>query len=65
VEARQVFVLSDQNFPSVLPFSMGECLKIIRVEDGGLGELVNVWLVDEKRVHTCAAHSRTFFYGVG
>jgi len=44
VEARQVFVLSDQNFPSVLPCSMGECLKIIRVEDGGLGELVNVWL---------------------
>jgi hypothetical protein len=44
VETRQVFVLSDQNFPSVLPCSMGECLKIIRVEDGGLGELVNVWL---------------------
>ncbi len=23
---------------------MGQCLKIIKVEDGGLAEIVNVWL---------------------
>ena len=42
--ARQTFVLSDQNFPACLPCSMGECFKIIRVEDGSLNELVTCFL---------------------
>ena len=41
---RQCFVLSDHNFPAVLPCENGECLKIIRIEDGSLPELVNCWL---------------------
>jgi len=44
VEVRQTFVLSDQNFSPVLPCNVGECLKIIRVEDGSLAELVSTWL---------------------
>jgi hypothetical protein len=40
------FVLSDQNFPASLPVEDcgGECMKIIRVEDGTLLELVAVLL---------------------
>jgi hypothetical protein len=41
---RQTFVLSDQNFSPVLPCSEGECLKIIRVENGSLAEIVNCFL---------------------
>jgi hypothetical protein len=37
------FVLSDQCFPPVLPPG-GECFKIVRVEDGGILELVNVFI---------------------
>jgi hypothetical protein len=38
------FVLSDQCFPPVLPpEGEGECMKIIRIEDGGLVELVNAF----------------------
>ena len=41
----QCFVLSDQNFPAVLPAgSDGECVKIIRVEDGSLTELIDFLL---------------------
>jgi hypothetical protein len=39
------FVLSDQNFAPSLPVEDGgECLKIIRVEDSGLQELVTLFL---------------------
>jgi hypothetical protein len=41
----QVFVLSDQNFPSVLPVEEdGECIKIMRIEDGNVHELVSSFL---------------------
>jgi hypothetical protein len=33
------FVLSDQCFPPILPASSGSCLRIIRIENGFLGEL--------------------------
>jgi hypothetical protein len=40
-----VFVLSDQNFPPSLPVANeGECLKIVRIEDAGLHELVTAFL---------------------
>ena len=39
------FVLTDQTFPAALPANGdGECLKIMRVEDATLQELVNVFL---------------------
>ncbi len=41
---RQCLVLSDQNFPGCVPVSSGECLKIIRIENGMLDELVNCFL---------------------
>jgi hypothetical protein len=41
---RQVFILSDQNFPPTLPCSTGECVKIVRIEDGSLSELLQCWL---------------------
>jgi len=41
---RQCFVLSDQNFPGCVPVPAGECLKIIRIENGMLGELVGCFL---------------------
>jgi hypothetical protein len=72
VETRQVFVLMDQNFPAVLPCSMGECLKIIRVEDGGLNEIVSVWLDITKgrdfpagSVVVLASASHLTLHGVG
>ncbi|MFO0006474.1 MAG: hypothetical protein ACK559_35675, partial [bacterium] len=37
-------MLSDQNFPGCVPVESGECLKIIRIENGMLDELVNVFL---------------------
>jgi len=40
----RIFVLSDQNFPPAVPCSTGECMKIIRIENGKLAELVNVLL---------------------
>jgi hypothetical protein len=43
-EERQTFILSDQNFPGVLPCSSGECLKIVRVENGSLNEIVTCFL---------------------
>ncbi len=43
-DARQCFVLSDQNFPGSLPCSSGECLKIIRIENGMLREIVECFL---------------------
>jgi hypothetical protein len=40
-----VFALADQCFPPVLPpESEGECIKILRIEDGGLVELLNAFL---------------------
>jgi len=42
--ARQTFVLSDQNFPGNLPVGDGECLKVIKVENGSLSELVSTFL---------------------
>ncbi len=44
LEVQQTFVLSDWIFSPVLPCNSGECFKIIRIEEGGLGELVTVWL---------------------
>jgi hypothetical protein len=41
---RQCFILSDQNFPGCVPVTAGECLKIIRIENGMLGELVGCFL---------------------
>jgi hypothetical protein len=41
---RQVFILSDQNFPATLPCEKGNCLKIIRIENGILSELVSCLL---------------------
>jgi len=40
-----VFVLSDQNFPPIAAAESGNCLKIIRVENGTLMELANT-LID-------------------
>jgi hypothetical protein len=40
-----VFILSDQNFPSMVPVEgEGECLKIILVENCALTDLVEVFL---------------------
>jgi hypothetical protein len=40
-----VFVLSDQNFPSMVPVGgEGECLKIILIENGSLTELLELFL---------------------
>jgi hypothetical protein len=44
-----VFVLTDQCFPPVLPpESTGECVKILRIEDGGVMELLNAFLETTK-----------------
>jgi len=54
---RQTFVLSDQNFPASLPSDNTgpKCLKILRIEGGRLGELVDKLL---SSVHHCwLAHS--------
>jgi hypothetical protein len=51
--AAQAIVLSDQNFPAVLPVSGTEqCLKIVRIENGGLLELTDelLNLVGNRRV---------------
>jgi hypothetical protein len=40
-----VFVLSDQCFPTVLPVEAGgDCIKIMRIEDGGVMELLNAFI---------------------
>jgi hypothetical protein len=40
-----LFVLTDQNFPPMVPAEgEGECLKIIQVENGSLADLVEVFL---------------------
>ena len=40
-----IFIICDQSFPANLPTGgEGECLKIIRVEDGSLDELTSVFL---------------------
>jgi hypothetical protein len=51
---------------------MGECLKIVRVEDGGLGEIVNIWLDITKgrdfpagSVVVLASASHLTLHGVG
>jgi hypothetical protein len=41
---RQTYILSDQNFPPAIPCTDGECLKIIRVENGSLSEIVSCFL---------------------
>ncbi len=39
------FALADQHFPAILPTTDdGECIKIIRIEDGNLAELANAFL---------------------
>ena len=43
--AASCFILSDQNFPAMLPSTgQGECLKIIRIEDGSPEELASFFL---------------------
>jgi hypothetical protein len=42
--SRQAYCLSDQNFSPVLPCSNGECLKIVRLENGSLSEIVSCFL---------------------
>ena len=39
-----VFVLADQNFPPIVKTAKGNCLKIIRVENGTLTELANTFI---------------------
>ena len=41
---RYTYILSDQNFPPCLPCSNGECLKIVRVENGSLSEIASCFL---------------------
>jgi len=41
---RHTYVLSDQNFSPALPCNQGECLKIIRVENGTISEIVTCFL---------------------
>ena len=49
---RSVFVLSDQSFPAVLPStSEKDCIRVIRVENGSLWDLVNSFL-DVTRGHS-------------
>jgi len=44
VEGRPVaIILADQNFPALLPAGGGDCVVIVRVEDGSLGELEAVF----------------------
>ena len=38
-----VFLLTDQNFPAVLPAGGGGCTVVVRVEDGSLNELEKVF----------------------
>jgi hypothetical protein len=45
-----VFVITDQNFPAVLPASKGDCVVILRVEDGSLFEIMEAF-VDRFRAH--------------
>ena len=45
-----VFVLSDQSFPACFPTGgEGECLKILRLEDGTLSNLTNIFLESVKQ----------------
>ena len=45
-----VFVLADQSFPACFPTGgEGECLKILRLEDGNLSDLVNIFLETVKQ----------------
>ncbi len=41
---RTVIVLADQNFPAVLPSSENRCLSIIRLDQGGIDELIDLFL---------------------
>ena len=41
---RTVILLADQNFPAVLPSSENRCLSIIRLDQGGLDELIDLFL---------------------
>jgi len=38
-----VIVVAGQSFPAVLPAAEGDCVIVVRVEDGSLGELENVF----------------------
>ena len=39
-----IFVLTDQNFPPLLPTATGRCMAIVRVENGSLAEIASVFL---------------------
>ena len=39
-----VFLLADQSFPAVLPVSGGDCTVVVRVEDGRISDLEQVFL---------------------
>jgi hypothetical protein len=45
-----VFVLSDQNFPAMVPAGGGGCMVIVRVEDGTLSEIEGAF-ADRLRAH--------------
>ena len=50
VKQKTAFVLTDQNFPAILPSSSagGACLKIIRIEGGSLAELASLFITTFK-----------------
>ena len=43
-EGRTVILLTDQNFPAVLPTGSGNCIAIIRIDQGKLSELTDLLL---------------------
>ncbi len=52
-------VVSDQNFPPVLPTEDGNCVVVIRVEDGRLFEIENVFKdIFKKTLGSCGQAPR-------
>ena len=43
-EGRTVILLTDQNFPAVLPTGSGNCIAILRIDQGKLSELVDLFV---------------------
>jgi hypothetical protein len=43
-EGRPVIILTDQNFPAILPTATGNCLAIIRIEHGSMRDLTDMLL---------------------
>jgi hypothetical protein len=51
---RTVTVLADQNFPAVLPSSENRCLSIICLDQGGLDELIDLFLKIARQITVLA-----------